>query len=332
MKVQPIAAPAAQAQPQGQSARDKAVAAFMGSQNANAVSPQMAVHNQNAITPEEITGNDSVPMQTGQADVTETQQVDKVETPEQQQLSRQFAQLARQEKINRQKFLQQDQALKAREAALQAKESQTPTAPDYSNHISKDLFRKDPLGALQQAGLSYDEVTQQFLNPTTVDPRLQSHIEGLEEKLKTFEDKFGSLEKSAQERETQAYNSALKQIEVDTKALVAADDTYEMIKATRSEKDVVQLIKETFDKDGTLLSVEEAAQEVEEYLLEEAYKLSNTNKIKAKLAAVAPKPTVVQQPTQPQKTQMKTLTNAQSSTRQLSSRERAIAAFNGNKT
>lgn len=320
MKVQPIAAPAAQAQPQqGQSAREKAVAAFM-----NPTTSSQAVQNQNAITPEEITGNTSVPVaQTGQVDDTEPVET-KVETPEQTQLSRQFAQLARQEKA----LLAQKQALKQREDAIKAKETQAPTEPDYSNYISKDLFRKDPLSALQQAGLSYDQLTQEALN-SPIDQRVQNHIENLEAKIKTFEDKFGNLEKSAQEQQTKTYNDALEAIGHETKQLVATDDAYEMIRATKSEKDVVQLIEETFKKDGTLLSVEEAAQAVEEYLTEEAFKLSSTNKMKTRLAAVAPKPAVVQQPTSQQKPQMKTLTNATSSSRQLSAKERAIAAFNG---
>lgn len=326
MKVQPIAAPAAQPQAQaGNSSREKAMAAFMQT-------PAVPVQNQNAITPEEIPGNTAaVPQEAGQADPIESKPEDKVETPEQQAMSRQFAQLARQEKALRQKALQQEQSFKAREDAIKLKESQYKD-PDYSNYVQKDLFKKDPLAALQQVGTNYDELTQQVLS-TPLDPRVENHISTLEAKLKSFEDKFGNLEKANADRETAAYDSALIQIEKDAKSLVDADDTYEMIKATNSHKDVVQLIKETFDKDGTLLTVEEAAQAVEDYLTEEAIKLSSTNKIKTKLASlVAPKTPAVQTPVSPKQPQMKTLTNATASTQQISTRQRAINAFNGVKT
>lgn len=80
------------------------------------------------------------------------------------------------------------------------------------------------------------------------------------------------------------------------------------------------------------MSVEEAAQEVEDYLADEAWKLAQTKKIKSRYSnssatnentgKQSPSPNQQQQP-------MKTLTNNVSSTRKLSARERALLAFEG---
>jgi hypothetical protein len=78
------------------------------------------------------------------------------------------------------------------------------------------------------------------------------------------------------------------------------------------------------------MSVEEAAQQVEDYLADEAFKLSRLGKIQKRVQQAA-QPKVLQktQAAQQTQTQMKTLTNATSSTRKMSSRERAILAMEG---
>lgn len=108
------------------------------------------------------------------------------------------------------------------------------------------------------------------------------------------------------------------------------DPYFETIKQTNSVSDVVDLITATYEKDGILLSVEEAAKEVEDYLVDEAMKLTRIGKIKQRLAAsTTAKVSQEQTPAPKKQTQMKTLTNAASTTRQLSAKERAILAFRG---
>ena len=92
-------------------------------------------------------------------------------------------------------------------------------------------------------------------------------------------------------------------------------------------KKVVRLITQTYDKDGVLMTVEQAADEVENYLVEENYSMaSKISKIKKRLQESA----TTEKTGQTQQTQrMNTLTNASASTRKLSSKERAILAFKG---
>lgn len=344
MKVQPIASPHAMTQTQNTTnntaARAKAIALIAGAtQPAQAIVP-----NQNAISPEEVgalkhatTGqsstNEEVAVSTEiPADSVLADELDK--KPEQDPaLSRQFAQIARQERALRAKAQQQDAAFKAKEAALAAREAELAAKqPDLSQYIPKDRIKQDFLGVMAEEGVSYDALTQQILNQQPKDPRVEATISRLESKIKALEEQNNANKQSAQEQQTQAYQAAVKQIRMDVNSLVDSDPNFETIKATRSTKDVVDLITQTYDKDGILLSVEDAAQQVEDYLVEEAMNLTKIGKIKKKLgmtSSTPPKPAATPNKSADTKQPMKTLTNAASSSRQLSARERALLAFKG---
>jgi hypothetical protein len=260
-----------------------------------------------------------------------TEPVKKAEDPA---LSRQFAQLARQERALRAKAQQQEQGIKAREAALAAREAAIlSTQPDLSKYIPRDQIKDQIRGLLGSGELSYDDITQEVLNP--VDPRINSTINELKQQIQELRKANEEVKKSTAEQQTNAYQAAVRQIETDVKSLVANDPNFETIKSTRSTKDVVELITKTYDQEGVLLSVEEAAQQVEDYLIDEAMKLTRIGKIKNRLAASsaqnAAKSTQTQQVQRVQQQQptMKTLTNNTSSSRKLSARERAILAARG---
>ena len=330
MKVAPLSAPAAQSEGSnsGQDARARAIAKFATPvpQNQNAVSVEETVQTRQNDTSE----LDESVASPGTED---TPQPAPVKEPS---VSSQFAALARREKALRAQAQQQDQSLKAREAAFVTKEAelQAKLAQYEQAYVSKDRLKSDLLGTLTEQGLSYDDITQQFLNnQNPLDPRVQSHIQKLESKLAALEAKATQGEEQAKSSQAEQYQSAIKQITQDTKSLVATDPEFEMVRATGSVKDVVELIERTFNEQGTLLTVEDAARQVEEYLTEEAYKLSKTGKIQKRLQPVAPAaaPSAKQtQPTPGQQTQpVKTLTNSISSSRQLTAKERAILAFKG---
>lgn len=251
-------------------------------------------------------------------------------------LSRQFAQLARQERTLRAKEQQKQQEWKAKDAELTAREAAIqPSKPDLTNYISVDQLKRDAYGTLVKHGISYDEVSQQALTHQPVNPQVQAHIEALEAKLAKLESLTETSQKTYQEQQQAQYQAAVHQIETDVVQLVKADpSTYEVIAKTGKGaiKEVVKLVVDTFNKDGILMSVEEAAQEVEDFMTERSFKtLSQIDKIKKRMAeaSATTKQSDVKQQTQPKQTQMKTLTNAVGSTRQLTVRERAIAAMEG---
>lgn len=251
-------------------------------------------------------------------------------------ISRQFAQLARQERALRAKAQQQEQQWKAKDQELQTREAALqPKQQDLSNYISVDDLKRNAYGTLQKHGISYDQVSQEALAYQPMSPQVQSHIEALEAKLAKLEVFNENSQKTYQEQQQSQYQAAVRQIELDVTSLVKADPTtFEVIAKTGKGaiKEVVKLIEETYHKDGVLMTAEEAAQEVEDYMTEQSFKtLSQIDKIKKRMAeaSATQKPTDAKPQSQPQKQPMKTLTNANGSTRQLTVRERAIAAMEG---
>lgn len=265
------------------------------------------------------------------------------EAPKNDKLLEEYNTLVRKEKMQRQRVLQQEQAFKTKEAELEkrAQELATKEAQYAQDYIPKARLKSNTLDVLAEADLSYDDLTQQLIqqSSTPVDPRLQAHIQKLEAQLQALTK--GQEESAQRQKDAQAeqYKAALGQIKSDATELVNADPEFEAIKATNSIQDVVDLIEAVFkDSKGTkLMTVAEAAKEVEKELTEQLFRYTKINKIKSKLipASAVPvqaAPAVSQTPaeTVPKQPQpMKTLTNASSSMRQLSARERALLVFKG---
>jgi hypothetical protein len=330
MNIKPIAAPISQNQGQSQGqqdARSRAIAKMTQS---------TPVADPSNVSVEELSA-----IKAPSAPVEEPQAEPATETPKEPEkksedpLSSQYALLARREKALRAKAQQQEQQLRAREEALKAKEAEIAAKDqDYqSNYISKQKLKANTWEALSEAQVSYDEITQQLLDSQTpLDPRTQSLLTKMEAKISKLETELETGKKAQSDQQSQAYKAAVAQIETDVKALVETDPAFETIQATRSVKDVVELIELTYKEDGRLLSVEEAAQLVEDHLMGEIDKLTRIEKVKQRLNIPGQEKTVqAQSPAKPAQQQqtMKTLTNATSSTRQLSAKERAILAFKG---
>ena len=339
MKVVPVSSPevraevAAQASRQSaQTARERAIA--MVSSQAAPVPVDAS-----SVSPEDIgsvtaPSQDISPEATAAAKSEQATPEPKAETKPDETLSNQYNILARKERALRAKAQQQDQALKAKEAALAAREAALEAKDkEYATaYIPKQRLKAETLSVLAEEGLSYDELTQQILNQTPPNPQVDAHIKRLEAKLARLEAQNEESQKSMATAETERYKAAVKQITRDATNLVKTDPNFETVRATNSIRDVVELIEETFKETGEVMSVEEAAQEVENYLVEEAMKLTKIEKIKKRLQAppAAAAQADRQTPTPPKQTQpMKTLTNATGSTRQLSARERALLAFKG---
>lgn len=308
------------------------------------------VQNPTSVTPEEMTGNTHAPEAKGQTDTTETladaveatkapETADKVDPPA-DPLSKQFATLARKERQLQAKAREQElatrqreDALSAREAAIKAKEA------EYSNgYIRKDAFKADPFSALQDAGVSYDELTEMALtNPqdNKVTQALSKMQAEYKAEIQALRDEQTKTQKSAQDAQANAYKQAVEQIRNEVKQLTSSDPEFETIHAAGATDDVVDLIEQTFKEDGVLMTVAEAAKAVEDYLVDEAVKIAKLKKIQSRLqpkqesspAGAAPKQAV--EANSHKQPQMKTLTNSLGTNRPLSAKERAVLAFKG---
>lgn len=315
------------------SARDRAIAMLSGQQQ------QSPVANPSSVSPEEMTAIQPSSGQIGKSIEPVSQDAPKEANKEVSQesgepLSTQYAILAKKEKALRAKAQQHEHSLKskesellAREEALKAKESEY-----QNNYISKSKLSEDTITTLLEAGITYDQITQMALNQgqTQTDPQVKLAIRRLEDQIKAQAENQDKAAKMYQEEQKKQYTQALRQIERDAENLISEDPAFETIKDEGRVKDVVRLIERTFQEDGVILSVEEAATELENHLVEKYVKKAQLKKIQERLkpkAALEQKQTS-QDPQQLQTT-MKTLTNSVGVNKPLNARERAILAFKG---
>jgi hypothetical protein len=331
MKIEPLSGPSI-VQPSGSqsneqmSARERAITKLMQSaENKPAEVQSFATSEQPKVQEPNRLKDNSV--ETGLAPSTEETSKVKTEEP----LSSQYAVLARKEKALRER----DRQLRAREEAVKA--AQAPKAPatpsfDESKYISREKLQSDLFGTLSELGLTYDQIAAQATNaPTPEQVAFQQEMKALKDEIKALRGETENTKKTFEQQQQDSYKQAVNQIKSEANVLVKNNPEFETIRETNSVDDVVELIEKTFAKDGILLSVEEAAQEVESYLVDEALKISRIKKIQQRLAPSAPiasAPDAKNTDTlkQPQR---KTLTNSVASTRQLSARERALLAFEG---
>ena len=323
MIIQPVANPTGSANTSDANAaadaRARAIALISGQ------TPQV---NQNNISPEEqgaLKNNDTSVSSQSTAEATEAP------SSEEKPLDPQYTALARKERALRARVAQQTEQLKAREAALSAREAEinAKSTQDLSNYIQKDKLKQNAFQVLSELGLTYDDITNQAVAQQS--PEWQAFAQmkqEMQEELQKVREEQANTRKSYEQQQAQAYQQALSQIRNEARDLVKSDPSFEAIRATGSVNDVVELIERTFNEEGTLMTVEQAAQAVEDYLTEEATKLSKIEKIQKRLNAQTQSPNnSKQQPVATQ--QMKTLTNSVGAQRPLSARERALLAFKG---
>lgn len=251
-----------------------------------------------------------------------------IEPPKEEALSPKFVMLARKEKEIR----RQAQAIARQREELKAKESEYQT-----NYIPKESLTANPLKVLLENGYSYDQIAEMLLKQS--DPQTQAFTK-VEQDLQAIKEAQRLSEERFKTQETQQRDQAIKQIRSEVTSLVDNNESYETIKSLGVHEAVVELIKETFDKKGVLLSADEAATKVENHLIAEGMKMASLNKVKSKLTPpvipVAEEQIKKQQITQREASQkpIKTLTHAVSAgtSRGITERERvqrAILAFKG---
>lgn len=245
-------------------------------------------------------------------------------------LSPHYVALARREKALR----REAQALKAERDAFKLREAEV-----ESSYVSKksllERAQSDPQALMQELGLSYEQLTNLILNQSPqTDPTLQKLVE----KVQAIETTQAKTLTQMEEQQKRSYDQAVTQIRNEAKILIDSDEQFETIKEENASEVVVALIEETFEKEGLLLSVMDAAKQVEEFLIEEALRKAKFKKVQQLLNPTTLSNTETKkiQPdlVQKQMTPMKTLTHAHtaSSGKSFSEKDRvqrAILAFKG---
>lgn len=185
--------------------------------------------------------------------------------------SSRFAALSRKDKELRAK----ERAIKEHEAAVREWQE------------TQRLIKENPLAFIQKTGLSLEQlITLSLQQPPEPDP-VQQKIAGIEEKLQGWDKQYEEALKAQQA-------AAEAQAEAESKATIksfieGAGDKYELIAANGAIDEVYDLILEDWmsqdapPEQRRPMSIEKAAQAVEDYYFEEAQKLLKANKVRAAL-------------------------------------------------
>jgi hypothetical protein len=204
---------------------------------------------------------------------------------------------------------------------------------EKSKYISSDDLKKNPLKLLEQAGVTYDQLTQHAIN--TVDP-VQNKLMTLEQKLADYEKRFQSIDQDKVTASQSQRDAAAKQIAYEAAQMSDNSPELEVFKAFGDEGHelVSKKIFDYYDSTGNLLDVAEAVKAVNAELTEELKTRFGSLSLFKQLTE--PKVETPVQATQQTTTQARTLTNAMTppSGRKFTSaekRERAIRAMRGEK-
>jgi hypothetical protein len=194
-----------------------------------------------------------------------------------------FAALSRKEKALRDKEAEYESKFEEMERRLAEYESK-PKEPEVN---WEQLFRRDPLRALEEAGMGYDKLTELALNDGKLTPEMQlsamrEEIEGdYQRRFEELENKLAEKEKAEEEA---YYDSVQENFQEEIGNFVEQNqEKYELIEASQANDLVFDVIEEHYNETGNVLNIEEAADAVESYLEEEAHKFMKLKKISARL-------------------------------------------------
>ena len=258
-------------------------------------------HETQEVLPEVIT-------ETPTPDAIEPAQEDEVTKP----LSPQFAALARQKR-----------ALQVKERELADREEALKTQVPAGNEDLLAKLKASPLSVLQEAGVTYDQLTEAILNSQSapIDPqKLRDEIK--EDLMKEFSNQFST-------RDQQAEQQVLNDIKREAIQLTAQGEQFEAIREARQQQAVVDLVHRTWKQSGEVLDVAEAAELVENQLIEEALPFAKLSKVQSRLAPTQPAQAPQLATPKPGTKIMRTLTNRDSASPVMDKRARAIAAMQG---
>lgn len=175
----------------------------------------------------------------------------------------------------------------AKFAALSRKEKQAREERKKAEMLAKEAEEKlsklkqlesDPLSVLESLGITYDKLTNMQLDRLEGKQPEKDPAKEIENKIDA---KIAELKQEQLHKEEEGIINGFK--EHINEFLDDNKDNYQLISTYGNTQDVYDVIDLHFAKTGKILEVKEAADLVENYLEEQAMKLVQTAKLKAKL-------------------------------------------------
>jgi hypothetical protein len=164
---------------------------------------------------------------------------------------------------------------------------------------AKQLAKKNPVALLQASGISYDDVAEYVIRSGKSPKELAENakLSEVEEIARKNAEELENYKKSVADQQKKAEQDAIKAEEAATQgkranfynsaiAFVQQNMAqYELTNLHEMQFEVPSLVEKVYAKTHRLLTVKEAAEQVEEYLIERTKKVMNSEKWKKLTAA-----------------------------------------------
>ena len=214
-----------------------------------------------------------------------------------------FAFLAKKEAA----IVRQRHELKAQMEAMTSQRSEMEKLRAEIDEVKgrKASYRSNPLAALEDAGLSYKELTDFILNNNTVST--ESQIKALQDKISEVEnarqrdhqEREENSKRQAAEREVQVIAEFKNEI---SNFISSKKDDYELTNLYESSDLVYDTVEAYFEKTSKVLSIPEACQLVETYLEKQVEKSLQTKKLGSRFQKPAEESIAKSDPQAPRRT------------------------------
>lgn len=180
-----------------------------------------------------------------------------------------FSEIARKERALRamQRSIQEERA------ALKAQESRY-----KSDYIPKSKIAEDPMAVLTEAGYTAEQIAQILLQQQNPNDPLYT----VQRELKKLQENQERTRLDAEEEQKKQADAARKYLLREAKLLVDGNEEFEAIKASEAYDAVIEYYDQMERSDEGPITLQEAAKEIENYLVEEFSKYQGLKKLQPK--------------------------------------------------
>lgn len=194
---------------------------------------------------------------------------------ETERLAAKYAEAARRNQAARARLREAKAPLLEKNAELEKYKAEVARLKKY-----EDI--NDPMELLKEKGWSYEDIIARNLNPEEYDNK--SEVQKLREELESYKKSSEEKEKTLLERQKEEVKTGyLAHIKKFTESEA---EKYELINTLGHHSDVYEVIEETYKKTGKVISDQEAADLVEQFLEKQLDQYAKINKLKNKIAPI----------------------------------------------
>jgi hypothetical protein len=204
------------------------------------------------------------------------QETEKAVQGEAERLAAKFAEVARRNAMLRKQKAQVTAPLKEKESEIEKMRQELERLKKYEEV-------NDPMELLKLKGISYEDLITRNLDPESFDTK--SELQKMREEFENYKKSVEEEKRTGLEKQKESVKA--NYLEHLKSFAEKAGEKYEMISTFGAHQDVYDVIEETFNKTGKVITDEEACDLVEQFL-EQNYldRFAKINKLKSKIAPI----------------------------------------------